>query len=420
MTAVVVLVAVQAFAFIEGIRLSRADPLIKLGAGPLVGHWDVRFALTGVPALVVAVAGVVVLPRLADRAPIAVAVGVSSLFGVAFTVLLAASDGWQAVVRPVLDPTEYWRGAQVAKPAGRYLRDYIADQHLGSIHVQGHPPGVVLALLGLRSVGLGSAWAAAAMSFIGVAFAVIGVSVTALRFGAKRLLRAALPFLAIAPYAVWQGTSMDAFFGGVAAIGIAALAMSMTTTSGRVRIVAGSGGGVVLGLCCFLTFGTPTLLPLIAVLAWRADRLRWVVPAVVGLAAVFAAFAALGYWWLDGLDNTRHFYAITAAAHRPYWYFLLANAAVLCIALGPAVLVGIGRLGLDRGRVIVFGALACALVADVSGLSKAETERIWLLYMPWIAVAAGAVASTWRARRWWLAAQAGWAIVIQAVLVSHW
>jgi hypothetical protein len=84
------------------------------------------------------------------------------------------------------------------------------------------------------------------------------------------------------------------------------------------------------------------------------------------------------------------------------------------------VLVGIGRLGRDHGRTLVFGALACALLADVSGLSKAETERIWLLYMPWIAIAAGAVASTWRVRRWWLAGQAGWAILIQAVLVSHW
>ncbi len=93
---------------------------------------------------------------------------------------------------------------------------------------------------------------------------------------------------------------------------------------------------------------------------------------------------------------------------------------MLCVALGPAVLVGIGRLGSDRGRVIVLGALACVVLADVSGLSKAETERIWLLYMPWIALAAGAVAATWRTRRWWLAGQAGWAIVIQAVLVSHW
>ena len=131
--------------------MSRADPLIKLGAGPFVGHWDVRFALTGVPAALVALAGVVLLPRLAEHAAITVAVGASAVFGVAFTVLLAASDGWHAVVRPVLDPTEYWRRTRTAGPAGRYLRDYVALQHLGSIHVQGHPPGVVLTLIGLRS-----------------------------------------------------------------------------------------------------------------------------------------------------------------------------------------------------------------------------------------------------------------------------
>ena len=195
MTLLIAIVALQTFAFVEGIRLARADPLIKLGAGPFVGHWDVRFALTAVPAVLVAGLGVMVLPQLTERASMALAVVASAASSVAFTLLLAASDGWHAVVRPVLDPTEYWASVATAKPAGRYLRDYLVDQHLGSIHVQGHPPALLLALIGLRSVGLGSVWVAASLSFVGAALSIVGVAVTAVRFGAVHLLprRPAVP-----------------------------------------------------------------------------------------------------------------------------------------------------------------------------------------------------------------------------------
>ena len=36
------------------------------------------------------------------------------------------------------------------------------------------------------------------------------------------------------------------------------------------------------------------------------------------------------------------------------------------------------------------GALTAIVIADVSGLSKAEVERIWLPFLPWLVVAAGA------------------------------
>ncbi|MCU1367333.1 MAG: putative conserved integral rane protein, partial [Ilumatobacteraceae bacterium] len=223
-----------------------------------------------------------------------------------------------------------------------------------------------------------------------------------------------------APYAVWQGTSADAFFSGVIATGIAMLVVAMTTTQRSVEIVSGLGGGVLLGAACFLTFGVPTLAPLVFAIAWRTRRIRWIVPAVVGAGAVVVAFALHHYWWFTGLQHTRMFYAAGTAKFRPAFYFFFANLAVLAIALGPAAIAGLSRLRRNPLAVIVVGALACVLCADASGLSKAETERIWLIYMPWIVVAAGALATTvWR-QRVWLGAQAAGAVLVQVMLVSKW
>lgn len=56
--------------------------------------------------------------------------------------------------------------------------------------------------------------------------------------------------------------------------------------------------------------------------------------------------------------------------------------------------------------------------ADVSGLSKAEVERIWLPFAPWVLVLAALLP---RARvRLWLAVQVTVAIVFQVSLHSLW
>jgi hypothetical protein len=65
--------------------------------------------------------------------------------------------------------------------------------------------------------------------------------------------------------------------------------------------------------------------------------------------------------------------------------------------------------------------LAAALAiaaADLSGLSKAEVERIWLPYEIWLlAATAGLPASQ---RRGWLAAQALLALAINHLLLTNW
>jgi methylthioxylose transferase len=53
-------------------------------------------------------------------------------------------------------------------------------------------------------------------------------------------------------------------------------------------------------------------------------------------------------------------------------------------------------------------------VANLSQMSRGEVERIWLPFVPWLALAAPGD------RRGWLAAQAGLALLLQAALVSAW
>jgi hypothetical protein len=58
------------------------------------------------------------------------------------------------------------------------------------------------------------------------------------------------------------------------------------------------------------------------------------------------------------------------------------------------------------------------ILADVSGLSKAEVERIWLPFAVWLT--AGAAALPARARRGWLAAQAATALCVNHLLLTTW
>jgi hypothetical protein len=64
--------------------------------------------------------------------------------------------------------------------------------------------------------------------------------------------------------------------------------------------------------------------------------------------------------------------------------------------------------------VLPLAALAAVAAADLSQMSRGEVERIWLPFVPWLALAAPGD------RRPWLAVQAGVALVVQASLVSPW
>jgi methylthioxylose transferase len=138
--------------------------------------------------------------------------------------------------------------------------------------------------------------------------------------------------------------------------------------------------------------------------------------AVVAVALVTIGFRAAGFWWFDGVRTTRMFYWWGTAQYRPWRYFLVGNLGSSLIAVGPVVALGLAALRQRAVWWIVGGGLLCLLVADVSQYSKAEVERIWLLFFPWLIPAAVALPK----RRVFLVAHAGTAVLLQTWLVSKW
>ncbi|MGH8992072.1 MAG: hypothetical protein ACRDZ7_11215, partial [Acidimicrobiia bacterium] len=141
--------------------------------------------------------------------------------------------------------------------------------------------------------------------------------------------------------------------------------------------------------------------------------------------AVAVAFAAAGFWWFDGLAATRAAYVTGVAGRRPYGYFLVANLAAFAVVVGPATAAALtrGRAGgagdgsAARGLgLLVGGAALAVVVADLSGLSKAEVERIWLPFVPWVLLATARLGRS----RAWLGLQAGVALAIAVSVRTPW
>lgn len=58
------------------------------------------------------------------------------------------------------------------------------------------------------------------------------------------------------------------------------------------------------------------------------------------------------------------------------------------------------------------------IAADLSGMSKAETERIWLPFTLWLPATAALLPA--RDHRGWLAAQACVALLVNHLLLTGW
>src|SRR6201997_4536914 len=143
----------------------------------------------------------------------------------------------------------------------RRIPDFQPDSWI--THVSGHPPGALLTFVWLDRVGLGGgAWAAALCLFAGSS-AAAAIIVTLRALNDEACARLAAPFVAVAPTAIWIAVSADGYFAGVAAWGIALLALSV---SGGVRAgaVAAAGAGLLLGWALFLNYGL-ALMGLLAV-----------------------------------------------------------------------------------------------------------------------------------------------------------
>lgn len=388
---------------------------IHAPAPPLFAHWLPHVGIGTPLAVLVASAVVVWGPTLAGRLSWRSALGAGYATAVAWTFSLALVDGWErGFAGRLTREHEYLHEVPGVTDVGAMLRGFssrILDYQPDSwaTHVSAHPPGAFLVFIGLDRVGLsGGAWASAFVVLVGASIAV-AVPVTVRAVVSEEHARAVLPFVALFPGAVWIGVSADGLFAGVTACGIALLATRRAPA-----------GGVVLGFGVFLSYGLVLLgvLALVVLLIHPSGRdWRGLGVAVLGASAVVVVFAALGFWWLDGyhLVVERYYQGIATPRAYGYWVWADLAAAVFACGLAPFAARWRGATTMARGAVTLAAAAAVAiLAADLSGLSKAEVERIWLPFTVWLVVLVP------DRRRLWLAAQAVTALAVNHLLLTEW
>ncbi len=163
----------------------------------------------------------------------------------------------------------------------------------------------------------------------------------------------------------------------------------------------------------------------------RRVRERPVLPLLflAGAAVVPAVFTLTGFDWWEGYRLLVVRYHQGVGGTRPYGYWVGqpgvhgaghgrghgGGAAAGRRGPRPPAHGAPGRARVSRS-VVAAGGGARPAVADLSGMSKAETERIWLPFAMWL-LPAGALLPGPRA---WLAAQAVLALLLNHLLFTGW
>jgi len=330
------------------------DRLVHISSPPLVGVVDVRVDPGLLPAVALAAAALRWALPLAARLRWGALLVATWTAGAAWAVALSASSGLDAIAAPLGTRYEYLAVVPLVESPSSFLAGFVDALPSYATHVQGHPPGMVLVLWLLDGAGLGGAQAAAAVVIAGGALAAPAALVALRAAAGEGWARRAAPFVAFTPAAVWIATSADALFAGVAAAGLALTALALHAVQTRRALALGLAAGVLLGAGLMLSYGIAPLGAIVLSLAIARRAWRPLLAVAAGVAGVFAAFAAAGFWWPDGLAATSALYYEGVAARRPYAAFLLISLAAFALAVGPAAAAGATRLrdrrGLAAGR----------------------------------------------------------------------
>ncbi|MFE7038244.1 hypothetical protein ACFU9X_01935 [Streptomyces atratus] len=427
-------------AVLVGRSIQDADGSLYVHWPPLLASWYPHTG-PGTPAAVVVAAAVVAYgPPLADRVRRRALLPTAWAASLAWVLSLALIDGWgRGIAERLTTKHEYLRVIDRFQDIGAALRGF--DEHIliGSqgnwpAHVAGHPPGATLTFVLLDRIGLGGgAWAGVWCIVVGSS-AVPAALVTLRALADERLARRAAPFLVLAPVAVWTGTSADAYFAAVAAWSVALLALA-ATRSVRLPRATAFASGLLYGLTCYLSYGLTLIAVLLLTVLVLTRTARPFPLVLLGALVVPAAFTSAGYNWWEGYRLLVERYYQGAGGLRPYSYWVWANPACTTIAAGLATVAGLRRAAAgapgavralrtgttcasQRLILLTLMALLALLAADLSGMSKAETERIWQPFILWLLPAAALLPTG--TRRGWLTAQAVVALLVNHLLWTGW
>ncbi len=394
---------------------------------PLHADWDPRVGWGTVPAVVLGALSVRYAGALAARLSWGRLLLTAYAAGLAWLLSLALVDGFDGIGHILETSYEYLDTARATTDLPSTLDEYIsripysAEPNNWPVHIAGHPPGALTFFVVLVRVGLGSGLAAGFVVTLLAASTAVAVLVTLRTLGAERHARLAAPFLVIGPAAVWQCVSADAMFAAFAAWGMCALALGAVRRSVPWSLLA----GLLLGCCVMFSYGLP-LLALLALAVLVVTRTwRPLVPAALAALAVVLAYVPFGYSWWEALPVLRERYWDGVASNRPPQYWMWGNLAALAFSAGPVAFAGIAHTLARRPTPatrtvwwLVAGAVAMVVAADLSQMSRAEVERIWLPFVPWLLIGCALLPERWR--RHALALQVVVALLVQHLLFTGW
>ena len=300
----------------------------------------------------------------------------------------AGIAAWWKVFDPARSyeaPNEYLPALGALHWGPRFFLDRFAETVPAlPVHAAGHPPGMLLTLdaLGISSPG-GMAALCIGVGALERPARLSGRPPVARRAGARvsrrccsRSRRAAL---------IFGATSADAVY---LTLGLLA-AWPLTVRAWRPL------GAAMLAVASLFSWSLLAVGAWAAIVAWRREGIRAALSlsALCGV-ALLAFYAALyglsGYDPIGTLRATEDVYRAGIASLRPYSYWVLGSPSAFLLVLGLPIPWYALRALADRQTVAV-AIFAVLAFAAVMGFTKAETERIWLFFAPFVCLAAAAV-----------------------------
>lgn len=400
----------------SGHVLGTATPPFVMDWLPQAGPWAVA-AVAALGALVVCAPALLELPRWAFLTAVTAA---ALAAGLAVGAARTGTHGWTAIFDTgpggsFEAKNEYLPGLPALSYGSRFFLDRFAELAPAvPVNVAGHPPGLLL-FAHLTTLTTPARFAALCIG----AAAVCAPLTYALGRGLghdERTARTAGLLAAASPgLLVFGVTSADAVY---AALGTAAAALLV-----RRSWAARWAGATVLALAALCSWALLAAGAFAVLVAWQREGWRTAARLAVLSAVPFLVLngwlaAAYGYDPIGTLRATEEVYRHSLAQIRPYWFWMLGSPVAWMVCAG-LVLTGGWLLAVRRRDPAAVALAAVIVIAAVLGFTKAETERIWLPFVPLACVAAAtAVGPRWL--RAILAALALQALVTQVLFDTTW
>ncbi len=389
-----VLAALALATIAAGLIIESGSGTLGAPLAPFFAHLDAHVdpaALIALPVLAACFAAALPFLRGAGS-PAGFLLGALAIGLLARLALAAARDG-----------TEGWYSVFGADPeaANEYLPALPSLDSLGlgafldlfaeisrtlPIHPSAHPPGTLVLF---DALGISDARGSAAL-VIGIGALVVPLTyVLGRRIGLDETRsRAAALLVAFSPGAMLYGVvSTDAMYAT-----LATAAACLLLSSG---LIGRALGALALAVASFFSWALLAAGAFSALVVWRRDGLR------AGVAVGLVAAAGVGgfYLVLHALTGFDPIGAVRAAGEaydlgisnaRPYSFWLVGSAVAFAASAGvPTAWYAARALGAREAAALALAAVI--LVSVVIGVTKAETERIWLFMVPLAAVAAASI-----------------------------